>query len=125
MSNFKEIHPREGITLLAVKVPDDATNLFIALGFLVYSSQIDNKMKIGGSFKELPYECKLLGLPSEITEEQAREIMGSDKEPFQKLKFYNPSLPEFGFDTALEALSSFLEANGVEPNSVLLLKINQ
>lgn len=119
MSQIKQLQPKEGVALLAVKVAPDATNFRIANGFpdppkgdLAYDTKL-NVWQTGDAI--LPEgNWKLLGKATEIPEEVWQGIVGTVK-PHAAIRTYYLSYANKApfYKTATEAAMSFLEANEV------------
>lgn len=101
---------------LAVKVSDDAKDIIIPFENMV-SYVTDNKIT-GTSFPKGDYQ--IIGLVSEITEEQAKDIVGDSIDACNLLTgFINYNEKErklqrpFLFENALESFNSLMQANEI------------
>lgn len=125
-----------------VPVPKDARSFKVMDGRTTYSVNLvfeSNEIcyiKIGE--REIYYsEIEILGELSEISEEQAREIVESghnwkDSHPWLNQENKKPIYKNYGkgykpdwFDTALESLTSLIESKGVSitENKLIIIKV--
>lgn len=115
MSQIKQLTPKPGTVILAVKVPEGAHDFAIgrwlgrSLIFHNKGYEVDGRKTGQIEIRDMSesFELELLGKPSEITEVQLKEwfphILVGQKQCFKEWLF----------------------ANEVDPNSVLLQLINQ
>lgn len=126
MNEFKQLHPRPDVTLLAVKVPEGAISAvpLPPLNTICFEFSTGKKDNI---YINLPINgpWKLLGKATEIHELKWREIVSKVIVDTDIWFGYVKDLKLQTFGSAKEAGMSFLEANEVDPNSVLLKLINQ
>jgi hypothetical protein len=118
MQQFKILHPKEGVKLIAVKVPEGARTFAIELDALFCHMRLGVYELI-----KLPEgNWTILGLSTELTEEQCIELMPIEDGLyyFNYTKFKN--LPNYRVK-AKESFASFLSSEGVEEPCVLLRKL--
>lgn len=130
MNNIKELHPKEGVVLLAVKVPDGAYD------FVYYESDCHTEFNViewkeplqkigsfvkseGGYIIDDDFDYMILGTPDQITEEVWQGIMLCDLIGGIGGVGGQWLYPDYqrsncdGFEKATESAMSFLEANEV------------
>lgn len=119
--DIKQLQPKEGVTIATVLLPDGAKDFIIVDGFLYY-------YMYDGTYQwiKIPFECKLLGTLDQITEDVWQTLIEMQlvDDRFGGLKYPNFNLkskPHLSFDTATEAGMSFLEANEIDQNSIILI----
>jgi len=99
---IKQLQPKEGVTLLAWLAPEGAYDFKLLDGYLSYI--IKKYFAILNEVVKLPFECKLLGIATEIPEEVWQTLMCDDNEGAD---------PDNPFQTAKESGLSFLHTNEV------------
>jgi hypothetical protein len=123
----KNLNPRPGVEIVAVKVPEDAirasiskatgADISIKCDFLFLQFQ-----KCRQQFIQLPPgQYSLIGVSDEITEDKAAELVESVYAEWLGKRFKDYVKGQIYFcDTALESFQSFLKSNGMEGKWVLL-----
>lgn len=124
MSQIKELKPRPGITLLAVKLPEGAMLPYIHRNRLLFDLP-----KCECDMIKLPEgNWQLLGIATEIPEEVWQGIVESRWDYYKN--YLCPKDGNVGnykrlvCITATESAMSFLSAHDIDPNSIILMKQN-
>jgi len=124
MSEIKTIETGR-TTLLAVKVPSVKLSYKVYLDFFVMGvDELDVNGKIkkiqrgdNRGFWRLPFKAEIINLVTEITEEQARELMPESLLPFPNYDLIGYETRNGDnikiYDTAKKAFESLLQANQI------------
>lgn len=100
MHNIKILHPKEGVTIAAVKVPDGAHNFDIVGSLLWFRHQEKGQLRKFSNLNIPEGNWQILGFSDQLREEQCAELF-----PHSVLTKMH--------DLYRTVLDKFLEANGV------------
>jgi hypothetical protein len=110
MTQIKLLHPKEGVTIAAIKVDPDEYDFSLNYNSSGLLSQNDESEAPFPHVYWLPQgPWQILGLSDQLSEEQWRELVHKQS----TFGDYYYVANNRSFDTATEAGLSFLEANGV------------
>lgn len=114
MNEFKQLHPKEGIELLAVKVPEGAS-LFKVTDRLEFDELDQNSGMQMPDYIMLPEgNWQIVGISDQLTEEQCREVMPVSYLPFPNFDpigfEVNDELGTTIYNTAKEAFESLMQS---------------
>lgn len=124
MNNIKQLQPKEGVTLLAVLWPGEASELCMPKIGMV-DLYFHNKSGVEEDYISVNIPLgpwQLLGTPDQITEDQCSGLFKGKDGYGLSVELPAPNNRVAYFDRK-EALKSFLEANEVDQNSAILLKL--
>lgn len=119
------IPTKEGEKMLLVAVPKEATDFRISkTGLVYYIPGYSNGIKL----YEVPNSSEIIGLASEISEEQAKGLVTYMDDLFDHFGdvFRAGKNPKW-YNTAKEAISGLIESSGLiltDKEDVLVIKIN-
>jgi hypothetical protein len=107
--------------VILIDVPEDATDIkthiLDGITKIVFSSSIQDPLRCGGDMLRLPPGSWTI---VEQTEEGAAKIMPS--KPHEDQLFYTHDNTPETFETAIDALHSWIRSQGKEPKTSIILK---
>lgn len=122
-----KINLKEGVTILAVEVPDEA---FIDSysGIIFLEKPNPNSRVIKSLY--VPAIDEPLGRFTELSEEQCAELVDGIESDFYLSPLMSRLYQDYesvngAFSSSWDSLASALEANGIDPNKALIIKVNQ
>ena len=114
-------------TILEVEVPTNLTKLRV-LPTINELELISGDVIFGKEYRyyKLPFNCEIIGIASEITEEQAKELVPLIKRVYGQ-SYYDYTVKfkvGYGYvGTSIQSWHSFMTAHQINPNSLILKKI--